>query len=464
MFSIDTKRINIKNTKTGETTRFYPGNEKDKPENDFDLPNENVYDLKGNIIEEAINPDSYNLAFAVDLSRLPILKCIEFLNHHFERTPDKEKFLLHIRYNTLIFPFIKDEQKEKFDFVVEWIEEKNKQLKLYKNFIPIQNDFLFDRVPFEIAMIYSHPLPDSEEFGYGPRYIQVKRNNFFFYTEYISWTYFTEKVEAGKLFDEELNKLSFENLDIYFNSYADGFIKGYTEFDNRISSATKIFKDDTPAIKKIYEYANSPISGLTIHTIKSKGKKDFKVINKELWNDAGIKEGEKYRAWVLIIDNPSQYLNLFRNESYFETYCRKAYAFWENKKGRELFCERLSKVLVELNSVKPSDNSMKSGISIAAIAIFYFFLCKYEDESPITKTNASKIAEEFNWKSSTSGQKLFEFYKRYKNDAERRNIGKDNGRAYQEHLKRYEMILPLLTNYTRAYEEANKEYEYLKGK
>ena len=178
MFSIDTKRINIKNPKTGETTRFNPGNDKYKPGNEFDLPNENLYDLKGNIIQEAINPDSYNLTFAVELKRTPILKCTELLNHHFDRTPDKEKFLLHIRYNTLIFDFIKDDQKEKFDFVVGWIEEKKRYLKLYKDFIPIQTDFLHDRVPFEIAMIYSYPVPDD----YTGRYLKVQPNNFFFYT------------------------------------------------------------------------------------------------------------------------------------------------------------------------------------------------------------------------------------------------------------------------------------------
>ncbi len=363
MFSIDTKRINIKNSKTGEITSFNPGNDKYKPDNEFDLPNNNVYDLKGNIVYEAINPDSYNLRFAVELKRTPILKCTELLNHHFDRTPDKEKFLLHIRYNTLIFPFIKDEQKEKFDFVITWIEEKNKQLQLYKDFIPIQTDFLFDRVPFEIAMSYSFPVPDIENFRY--RYIRVQRNNFFFYSEYISWSNFTEHLEAGKLFDEELNKLSFENLDPYFNIYADGFIKGYTEFDNRINNTTKIFKNDTPAINKIYEYAISSIGGLTCYNSKVKNKKIYDIVTKDLWYEAGIKEGEKYRAWVLIIDSPFQYLDLFRNAPYFETYCRRAYKFWENKQGGEGWKERLSKILLDFDKTKPEQTATHREMMLA---------------------------------------------------------------------------------------------------
>jgi len=95
------------------------------------------------------------------------------------------------------------------------------------------------------------------------------------------------------------------------------------------------------------------------------GEKFVDIIEKELWHKAGMEEGKKYRAWYLIIENPSQFIEYFRNASLFENYFRNAFKYWENIESGVGIKQRLEKVLVEFDKAKPEGNATHREIVIA---------------------------------------------------------------------------------------------------
>ncbi|MBP6023929.1 hypothetical protein [Ferruginibacter sp.] len=124
MYSIDKQKLKVKDINTGAITSFNPTSKKYKPKNDFDLPNESIYDVKGKLISKATNPKDYDFAFAIKLKQTyPIYKCADLLNYHFHKAVNKELFLKHIEYHILLFPFLQEKQTKKVEFIIAWIKE-----------------------------------------------------------------------------------------------------------------------------------------------------------------------------------------------------------------------------------------------------------------------------------------------------------------------------------------------------
>ncbi|HWY11162.1 MAG TPA: hypothetical protein VN026_07555, partial [Bacteroidia bacterium] len=132
IYSIDSTKI-VMQTAPECFTHF---NNVPPKENEFDLNNKNVYSPDGELIKEANNPKDYDLKFAVMIKRTyPIYDCVKPLNRHYDKAPNKELFLKHIEYCTLLFDFLKVDQPEKCEFIKNWIADKRTEIELssYEN-------------------------------------------------------------------------------------------------------------------------------------------------------------------------------------------------------------------------------------------------------------------------------------------------------------------------------------------
>lgn len=134
MYSIDPRHLNIKKA-DGGMTRYNPSSIKYRPLNEFDLANASVYSENGELIKEADQID-YDWQIAIKLQRIsPLYKIEDLLNHHFEKTADKELFLKHIRYH--IAGFLPNLHPARKEFILEWVDETKKRLKHSKKHIEV---------------------------------------------------------------------------------------------------------------------------------------------------------------------------------------------------------------------------------------------------------------------------------------------------------------------------------------
>lgn len=126
MYSIDPRHLNIKKA-DGGMTRYNPSNMKYRPSNEFDLANASVYSENGELIQEADSHD-YDWQMAIKLQRItPLYKSEQLLNHHYEKTPDKQLFLTHIKYH--ILGFLGEPKPLRKEFILKWVESKEALLE-----------------------------------------------------------------------------------------------------------------------------------------------------------------------------------------------------------------------------------------------------------------------------------------------------------------------------------------------
>ena len=131
MYSIDKQIARIKNTgehavklKTGKLEPDHTLVLNLTPRNEFDLINADLFDTVNRIVKDAENPKDYDLAFSNRLASIyPIYRCADFLEHHYNQTPDKPLFLKHVKYH--ILPIWGDAKPSlRTDFVRDWISKK----------------------------------------------------------------------------------------------------------------------------------------------------------------------------------------------------------------------------------------------------------------------------------------------------------------------------------------------------
>lgn len=131
-----------------------------------DLRNENHYNKNGELIHEAENPKDYDFEFAIRLKQIyPLYECEPFLNYHYNITTQKDLFLKHIEFFTLLYPFLKNEQPTKVEFIKDWIkrmkqgEPPQKKLALESIFIESNNSFELCKELFEYLEITIDGIP-----------------------------------------------------------------------------------------------------------------------------------------------------------------------------------------------------------------------------------------------------------------------------------------------------------------
>lgn len=139
-------------------------------------------------------------------------------------------------------------------------------------------------------------------------------NEYNFYINIIFYDELVKKIDTGLCFDENKIKIDKQNVALFFNEYGKGFIKGYDEFESKIKVSSSLFSVTNEQISyKIY----SRIKGIWTSNIG-----DFKIecpINSDLtflftkknFFESGINGGEFYKAWEIILNNPTIFESIF---------------------------------------------------------------------------------------------------------------------------------------------------------
>jgi hypothetical protein len=195
-----------------------------------------------------------------------------------------------------------------------------------------------DKVPFEIkfACQYSKVGYDLRYIGFGDVFIETE-------------PYFRliDRLQKGHHLNENLQVAKLDNLEPYYQSYENGFRKGYQQFPGIVKSLTELFLNDHQnTAKKVFQYITQPFSVFGKYGLH---KNKFPVLKNEYAFEEGCKAGEKYRAWYYVVENPDYFIDLFRKHQPFIKLYRKAYEFWNNEQGGQGVAQRLQKLLQEID-------------------------------------------------------------------------------------------------------------------
>ena len=136
-------------------------------------------------------------------------------------------------------------------------------------------------------------------------------------------------INNKKLLNENYELLTFnELLKEYIKEYGRGFYKGYENFSNELKNKTNLifetnnkqlaFKVFSKVIKKTgFRIIESfPLSFIPMQDIELVNKKfnkeaDYYCVDKDTYHKSGFESGEKYKAWELILHNPTLFEDIF---------------------------------------------------------------------------------------------------------------------------------------------------------
>jgi len=133
-------------------------------------------------------------------------------------------------------------------------------------------------------------------------------------------------LKKGVLFDNDDNQLTIKTINQYLIEYAKGFQKGYLEYENTLKNTNTIFQNTSEQIaQKVFArvYGNFTIKSgnfkLTSEldnerTNELKNKNNVKLVirvTSENFFQSGIEGGEFYKAWEIILNNPTIFKTIF---------------------------------------------------------------------------------------------------------------------------------------------------------
>lgn len=138
---------------------------------------------------------------------------------------------------------------------------------------------------------------------------------------------FDEPMDLGLVFDEDLNVISYNNIKPFYIEYSKGFKKGYSEFEDTFKKDNPLFGTSNEHIAyKVYSRVLNEKKGsfpmystpkfrqsdLEIKIRKEKGLKLLFKLNKESFFNSGFEGGEFYKAWEIILNNPTIFESIFK--------------------------------------------------------------------------------------------------------------------------------------------------------
>lgn len=157
-------------------------------------------------------------------------------------------------------------------------------------------------------------------------------SNFYVNLKFIE--HFEKLIDLGIVFDEDLNVISKKNIKPFHNEYLNGFNKGYSEFENTLKKDSPLFgASNEHIVYKVYSRIINEKKGsfpmyLTIDSdqtdlekriLKEKGLQFLYKLNKEKFFNSGFEGGEFYKAWEIILNNPTVFEPIFTKNSEVET-------------------------------------------------------------------------------------------------------------------------------------------------
>ena len=250
------------------------------------------------------------------------------------------------RFRKMIKDWLKDERE--FWLKLRKVlsdKESNKDASQHDQLIEtIDKDvFVYHKIPFEIEIIFSKYYQDEDL-----RFVGFKTKDYHFYTPKPEYETFIKHWRNGEIYTESLQSLNEENVQPYYKAYGDGFTKGYNGFDTKIKNSTSVFSDNQATIRRIFGFVITPFPGLASYGRGELKDKSVKIIDREIWFEAGVKAGENYKAWYFILNNPSYFVELFRTHKPIIDLYKAAVRLWKDKPGGTGVYSNLVQLLTEI--------------------------------------------------------------------------------------------------------------------
>jgi hypothetical protein len=159
-----------------------------------------------------------------------------------------------------------------------------------------------------------------------PVFSHYKFENVDFFVNLKFIEHLDELMDLGLVFDEELNVVSNKNIKPFLIEYSKGFNKGYFEFESTFKKDNSLFNNSNEQIVyKVYSrvinekkgsfpmYSSFELSqsDLEKKIRKEKGIKILFKLKKESFFNSGFEGGEFYKAWEIILNNPTIFEPIF---------------------------------------------------------------------------------------------------------------------------------------------------------
>lgn len=152
--------------------------------------------------------------------------------------------------------------------------------------------------------------------------------NFFVNDKYL-WSFY-EYLDKKRCYDEDLNNITRKEAKPFLTEYSKGFNKGYNEFENTLKKDSPLFGTSNEHIvykvysriiheKKgsfpMYVSIDSNQTDLEKRILKENGIQFLYKLNKEMFFNSGFQGGEFYKAWEIILNNPTVFEPIFTKNS-----------------------------------------------------------------------------------------------------------------------------------------------------
>jgi hypothetical protein len=136
-------------------------------------------------------------------------------------------------------------------------------------------------------------------------------------------------IKKKKVLNETYDILTYKEFQSdYIKEFGRGFFKGYTKFSDELKNkGSNIFEPDNKQIAhKIFSKAikkknfiiarDFPLSFISFRVYEQIKKRfdnifDYYYIDKKLYNRSGFETGEEYKAWEIILHNPTLFEDIF---------------------------------------------------------------------------------------------------------------------------------------------------------
>ncbi len=160
-------------------------------------------------------------------------------------------------------------------------------------------------------------------------YHMLEDNSFFINQKHIS--YLQTDLDGGRCFDMNGVKITRENILPYYYEYGKGFNNGYSNFESNLKINDSLFSVTNEQIAhKVYSRVKRDLFKLNDGRItigytlgendkmlseisKENNIKHPLVLKKESFFKSGINGGEFYKAWEIILNNPTLFEQFFIN-------------------------------------------------------------------------------------------------------------------------------------------------------
>jgi hypothetical protein len=150
-----------------------------------------------------------------------------------------------------------------------------------------------------------------------------------FYINMRHYDTFEKILTSGLFYDKDFKNLTIENIYPYYKHYNEGFLKGYFEFENSLNNKSSLFKINNEQLAfKVYSRIKSDrlfkrdgairlpvvsVKDIEIdkHILLKDGTKFIYQLLKEDLFQSGFNGGEFYKAWEIILNNPTVFEPIF---------------------------------------------------------------------------------------------------------------------------------------------------------